>query len=307
MSESAIPKVSIGLPVYNGEQYIETALQSILQQDFDDFELVVSDNASADATPYILDRWADKDERVTVHHSDINVGGADNFNKVLQLSTGKYFRWATHDDYLAPSMVSSCVEALDAAEETCVLVYPQTVIVDGDGNEVEMLSNQLILDSDDPVERLHEFMRNYGFANAIYGLMRADAIKAVGGLPKYNAGDLTMIAGLALRGKFLEVPEPLFYRRMHEDMSWRKSKTPEGFAKWFDPNKRWFIVFQAWRLWRELVGEVWRSPLSPADKLRATGVVAYAWPRREWKRMLKEIARIPIVVVRQLRQARSQG
>lgn len=305
MTEASIPTVGIGMPVYNGEKYIEDALRSIVEQDFDDFELVISDNASTDGTGDVLSTWAARDRRISVHENEVNLGGADNFNRVLHLSRGKYFRWATHDDLLAKEMLRVCVEALDAEDESCVLVYPQTVVIDDEGNEVEVLEDQLILDSDDPIDRLREFIRSYRLANVIYGLMRTDAIKDVGGLPKYIASDLVMIAGLALRGRFVEIPQPLFQRRLHEDRSWKSAKTSEGFARWFDPNKRWLVVFRAWRQWRELLMEVWKAPLTPSQKSRAILVVLYAWPQREWKRLIKEIARVPVVLWRSRQQAQA--
>ena len=300
MSDSATPLVSIGMPVYNGEDYLEGALRSILDQDFTDLELLISDNASTDRTPEILEAWAAKDSRIVLHSNTTNVGASANFNRVLKMARGRYFRWACHDDVLAPGMLRACVTALESGDSSYVLVYPETVIIDEDGNEVEVMSDQLDLQEGDPVDRLRHFIRNYRKANVIYGMMRTDAIRSVDGLPAYNAGDLVMIAGVALRGRFREVPEPLFYRRVHPGMSWRASRTAEGFARWFEPSKRWLIVFQAWRLWRELFLEVWRAPLTSRQMLGATLVVAYAWPQREWRRLIKEIARIPLVLARSL-------
>ena len=90
------------MPVYNGENYLESALESLLSQEFGDFELVISDNASTDRTPEILEAWSRKDERIVLHRNPTNLGGAANFNRVLDLARGEYFRWAGHDDLVDP-------------------------------------------------------------------------------------------------------------------------------------------------------------------------------------------------------------
>lgn len=294
------PLVTIGLPVYNGERYLDDAMASLLAQDYESLEVVVSDNASNDRTPDILETWQAKDPRVSVYRNPANLGGAPNFNRVLSLAKGSYFRWAGHDDLIAPTMVRACVEALEQAGPSFVLAYPQTVVIDEEGAEVEILSGQLDLREPDPVDRLRRVIREVRLANMIFGLIRTEAVREVGGLPKYNSGDLVMIAGLALRGRFMELPQPLFYRRIHQGMSWQASRSAEGFAKWFDPTRRWFIVFPMWRLWRELLAEVMRSDLDRRDKARAFLVVLIEWPRRQRLRMAKEILRVPRVLGRRL-------
>ena len=297
MASSDSPRVTIGLPVYNGERFLDSALASILGQEFTNFELVVSDNASTDETGPILEAWSAKDSRITVYRNSINLGGSANFNRVLGLAQGEYFRWAGHDDLMDPGMLGACVEALDAQGPSCVLSYPPTVIIDESGTEQGVFDNRLHLDHADPVLRLRHLIRNFRLANVIFGLMRTEAIQEVGGIPGYNSGDLVMLAGLALRGRFTEVPEPQFYRRMHAGMSWRASKSPEGFATWFDSSRHPLIVFPLWRVWRELIFEVWRSPLSPAQKVRASVVAGFEWPRRHWRRFLGELKRAPRVLI----------
>src|SRR3954470_1068595 len=92
------PRVSIGLPVYNGQRFLAPAVSSLLAQTFADFELVICDNASTDDTEAICRRFAERDPRVRYHRNEQNVGAAPNFNRALALSTGQYFKWAAHDD-----------------------------------------------------------------------------------------------------------------------------------------------------------------------------------------------------------------
>jgi glycosyltransferase involved in cell wall biosynthesis len=300
LSQSEKLLVTIGLPVFNGERYVSSAIESLLGQDYQNLELVISDNASTDTTPEILEWWAQRDNRIRLFRNPENLGAAANFNRVLELAEGQYFRWAGYDDLLEPEMLTRCVTTLEATGDRCVLVYPQTMIIDDSGNEVDVYDNRLDMRHEDPADRLRHMIRNVRLANPIFGLMRTDVIKDVGGLPAYNSGDLVMIAGLALRGWFIELPEPLFRRRMHEGMSWKAMKTPEGFASWFDPSKRHLVVFPMWRLWRELLAEVFRAPLTRRQRRKAALVVVLEWPRRKWKRLGREIVRVPRVIARQV-------
>src|SRR5262249_2568633 len=106
------PSVSICLPVYNGENYVKQAIASILTQTFGDFELVISDNASSDATQDICQSAAQGDRRVHYHRSDINRGLVGNFNRLAQLANGDYLVWIGHDDVMAKEFIGRCVEAL---------------------------------------------------------------------------------------------------------------------------------------------------------------------------------------------------
>src|SRR3990172_11630910 len=107
------PKVSVGMPVYNAERYLEEALASILAQSFDDFELVISDNASTDRTAEICRAYADKDERIRYFRMRQNYGVIDNFNSVFRLSGGEYFKWAASDDVCERDYLRKAVDVLD--------------------------------------------------------------------------------------------------------------------------------------------------------------------------------------------------
>ena len=107
------PKVGVGMPVYNGERYLEEALDSILAQSFDDFELVISDNASTDRTEEICRAYAHKDERIRYFRMRENYGVIDNFNNAFRLSAGEYFKWAASDDVCEHDYLRKAVEVLD--------------------------------------------------------------------------------------------------------------------------------------------------------------------------------------------------
>src|ERR1700761_38911 len=105
------PLLSIGLFVYNGERYIREAIDSFLSQTFTDFELIISDNASTDATEQICLDYAAKDSRVRYSRNPRNMGAGWNVRRVAELATGKYFRWAACDDRCEPDLLRTCVEA----------------------------------------------------------------------------------------------------------------------------------------------------------------------------------------------------
>ena len=120
------PRISIGLPVYNGERYLETALDSLLRQTCTDFELIISDNASSDGTEAICRRYAHRDPRVLYHRSERNRGASWNHNHVVEFARAPYFKWAAHDDVCAPEFLERCAGVLDG-HPAVILCYPQTL------------------------------------------------------------------------------------------------------------------------------------------------------------------------------------
>src|SRR6185369_4346332 len=107
------PSVSIGLPVYNGVNYLRQALDSLLAQTFGDWELILSDNGSTDATESICREFAARDGRIRYLREPVNRGATWNFNRVFELSRAPLFRWAAHDDVCSPELLERCVAALE--------------------------------------------------------------------------------------------------------------------------------------------------------------------------------------------------
>src|SRR5215467_16020251 len=130
------PLLSIGLFVYNGERYLEQTVESILNQTFTDFELIISDNASTDRTYEISQAYARRDPRIRYYRSEKNMGAGWNVRRVYELGTGKYFKQAAADDLLEPDFLRLCVEALEN-DPSRVLAYPKTKVVDENGKFIE--------------------------------------------------------------------------------------------------------------------------------------------------------------------------
>ena len=129
------PRVSVGLPVCNGENYLDAAVRSILSQDYEDFELVISDNASTDRTQEICLDFARQDPRVKYSRLAANCGAVSNFQRVFRLSTGDYFKWAAHDDVCTPDFLERCVAVLER-DPAVVLCCGQTQLINDDGSPV---------------------------------------------------------------------------------------------------------------------------------------------------------------------------
>ena len=111
------PKVTVGLPVYNGARHLREAIDSILGQSYGDFRLIVADNASTDETAGIVRGYAAQDSRILYHRNESNIGLAANFNLVFRMSDTPYFRWATSDDVSLPDFLRRCIACLDRDEE----------------------------------------------------------------------------------------------------------------------------------------------------------------------------------------------
>ena len=150
-ANSIPPRVSVGMPVYNGQRYVKAALDSVLAQTFRDFELFISDNASTDATEEICREYAARDPRIRYSRNDENIGSARNGNRTIQLATGEYFKSAHHDDLCAPEFLARCIEVLEQ-HPAAVLCYPQSRVIDEHGNLMSDPEDGLDLRAPDPVE-----------------------------------------------------------------------------------------------------------------------------------------------------------
>src|SRR5262249_60446249 len=104
---------SVGLPVFNGESYLESAITSVLGQTFEDFELIICDNASTDRTAEICNDYAARDSRIRYFRNPRNLGAAPNYNLAFSQARGRYFKWLAHDDRMRPSFLAKTVRVLD--------------------------------------------------------------------------------------------------------------------------------------------------------------------------------------------------
>lgn len=273
------PAVSVGMPVYNGAEFLCVAIDSILAQTHSDFELVISDNASTDATESICRNYAAQDARVKYQRNAVNVGASENYNSVFRRSTAPYFKWASSNDYCAPEFLARCVEVLNANADA-VLVYPRTRlfrITVADGQDYE---DGVDIRDENPVVRFERMIAQLALNNIMNGVMRSAALRRTRLIKPFFASDCVLMAELALYGKILEYPEFLFYRRMDEKTA-TKLKSAEELLRHYDPQLKNPMLFQEWKVMREYFAAVVRSELPLRQKITAySGLIR----RVRWRR-----------------------
>jgi glycosyltransferase involved in cell wall biosynthesis len=208
------PLVSIGLPTYNGDRFIASALDSLLAQDHEHIQILISDNASTDGTEAIARSYADRDHRVRYERQATNLGAIANFNHVLALASGEYFMWAADHDLWDVRYVSSCVNALQA-DRDAVLAYAHTMLIDEDDREIGLMKDGLDVRHPRAIDRYLHVIWTLTVCNAIYGVIRRSAVAATGGADRTPGPDHLILAKLALQGTFIQLAEPMYLRRQN--------------------------------------------------------------------------------------------
>lgn len=212
---STAPRLTIGLPVYNGQNYVSESLDSLLAQTYTDFELIISDNASTDDTQEICRDYATRDSRIRYVRQDRNIGAVPNHNYLVQEARGELFKWAGHDDFFAPELVRRCIDALDDRPHH-VLSHSFMGIIDGDGEVVEKFDYTLATDSPFADERFRSLLETDG-GDDFYGVIRTDVLRRITPQNSFHNGGRKLVAELSLWGPFYQVPQTLFFRRDHPE------------------------------------------------------------------------------------------
>jgi glycosyltransferase involved in cell wall biosynthesis len=209
--------VSIGLPVCNGQNYLGDAIDSILAQDFTDFELIISDNASTDATQNIARRFAARDSRVRYYRNPKNLGLEGNFNQAFRLARGRYFKWAAHDDLVEPGFLGKCVDVLEA--DSGVVLCQSLVRIIGQNDEEIGIYDSAVAGAASPhvADRFRTLVMVRHLCTELFGLIRSDALRKTQLLNLYYGTDRALLLELAMLGRFAQVPEVLFSNREHEE------------------------------------------------------------------------------------------
>ncbi|HEU0198941.1 MAG TPA: glycosyltransferase family 2 protein [Burkholderiaceae bacterium] len=236
-NRAAAPLVSLGLPVFNGERFLARALDTVLSQTYADFELIISDNASTDATPDIVREYAARDPRLRPFRQRFNIGIGNNWSFVAQMARGTLFKWISSNDEYAPTLLEKCVSVM-ARDPTVALCYGLTQFIDEAGNRLDVHVGDFSALSDDPVERYRVVRRKLHLSTSIQsGVVRLDAVRRCGFMGNYRDSDRVLIAGLALEGKFVLLPEVLFYRRWGRTVA-TPLRTPLEVEQMYRPQAR---------------------------------------------------------------------
>jgi glycosyltransferase involved in cell wall biosynthesis len=287
VSASVQPSVSIGLPVFNAEQYLEQSLGSILAQTHWNFELIISDNASDDATEAICRRHAALDPRIRYHRNPRNQGATFNFRQVVALSSGEYFLWAAHDDLFAPEYVERCVAVLER-DKNVVLCYSKSIEIDEQGQPLERQEQLLAADVPYPHQRFRELIRMDHNCETMFGVMRAAVLKRTSVHGDFPDSDRCMLAEVGLYGRFHELPDHLFFHRRHaQQMTQQFPSRQERMAR-LNPERRLLIVFPHFRQFREYIQAIRRAPLGWRERLRCYFQML-RWLRNNAPRLVRDL------------------
>lgn len=280
--------VTIGLPVYNGQDFVTEAISSILQQRGVDLELVISDNASSDATQEICREAARGDDRVRYVRSQDNRGAAWNFNRVVHLASGHYFKWAAHDDVCGPDLVSAAVHVLEE-QPSVALAYPRVIDIDDDGQELLVRPSYRYAHQPAPSARGRDILRYPSPCFEVFGVMRLDQLRRTGLIGGYSSSDRTLLYELALIGRFHEVQDVIMWHREHPERSTLANPDARNRAAWFDPTVSWDLSFPRWRLVAEHVRATSRADVAPGERLRSAAAVL-GWSARQGPGLARDIA-----------------
>ena len=295
-SRAASKRLTIGLPVYNGDVSIAEAIESVIAQTFTDWEMIICDNASTDRTGDICRDFAARDSRIRYVRNDVNIGLTRNFNKAFELSKSELFKWVAHDDICLPTFFERCIEALDA-NPTAAVAYPLSRAIDGNGNPVDRYDWTQAHRYDQPsgAERFQALTADFDQLNRagtqntgmyLFGVMRSRLLGKTRLHMSHMWADISILAELALEGPFIEVPEVLSLLRVeipHASAMMLQGNL-QGWQEVLDPRyatKLGTQISRYRRYWEYFVS-VGRSDLGPAAKARMIGFCTTLVARRAY-------------------------
>lgn len=260
-----LPKLSVGMPVYNGAEYLPETLESILKQTFSDFELVISDNASTDNTQEICQRYVAKDSRLRYFRNERNIGASDNYNAVYYHSRGEYFKWASSNDLCDKNFLQSCVDVLDSRPDA-VLAHPKTRLFETTMADANDYNDNLDIQDDNACTRFKAFITQVSLNNIMNGVIRSAALRHSAMIKPFFSSDVSLMAEMSLYGKFVEIPQYYFYRRMDPKTA-TKLKNATEVLRHYDPDLKNLMLFPTWKINLEYWKGVFRAPISMAEKI----------------------------------------
>lgn len=215
-------KISIGLPIYNEERFIENRLKNILSQTYSDFEIIISDNASTDSTQLICDEFIKQDKRIKYFRQAKNQGWLLNFKNTLHYATGEYFIWTAADDLWESNFLEIILQQLESSKDiVCsigkIKIYDK-LIDNGKINTIEVSQKQYIKNfrletiTGSYADKVYQILHNASFANYLYGLFRTEILKKTSDHMFSLSWDRTLILKIAKYGTLHTTDESFWYR-----------------------------------------------------------------------------------------------
>lgn len=280
------PRLTVAVPVFNGERYLSELFACLEAQTFRDFEIVMLDNASSDRTADLCRSLVAADPRARYFRNPTNLGAARNFNRAFELARGIYLKWAAYDDVFAPDYLARCVDALDR-DRSAVLCHTDTVFTGADlrplaydpgtGCYLDATGRPRVLGeppglvgAPDPVRRFADVLHRVHFCIEVFGVIRTAALARTSLHGSYYGSDKVLLAELALLGRFAHIPEPLFTKRVHERTTLYFT-TRERDA-WIDPAAHHRVPqLQVLKGYLRALG---RARLTPLQRLNCVASVA---------------------------------
>ncbi len=276
------PLVTIGLPVFNGEAYVTKAIESVLSQTMPDLELVICDNCSTDRTQAICEAFAAADQRVRYVRHARNLGAGPNYDHCFELARGTYFKWAAHDDMLAPEYLELAVAALERQPEAVLCTVGIREIGPAEETYRVFANNFPMSGSRSVATRFGGLIHTRHQCEDFFGLYRRQALVGSGLHGTYSGSDRVLLAELALRGPWVSAPEPLFLHREHNMRYTRAILLVDAkeAALWQDttgaPKQHRTAMFH-WGIYRRYWGLVRKNVPSRLDRVACYGQLALWW------------------------------
>jgi glycosyltransferase involved in cell wall biosynthesis len=272
------PTLSVGLAVRNATAVLPRCIESIVTQDFSDFELVISDNASDDETRELLKDYANDDRRIRVNVNEVNIGSHENMNRVLELSRGAFFRWISSDDWLEPGCLSACVRALRARDDAIgATAYFTIHTADGLTRYEEYRGD--FPTSSDPARRFERMLWFFHAGDAkydpIYGIYRREVLMRSHRLRPSEQTDWLLCAELALMGPIINVDERLANRTR----TYPLLKDRPALRRRLDPVRGESLKSSSRRLYHDLLELVMAADLTEEQLNRCKRALQRFWFR----------------------------
>ena len=278
LGDVRVARVSIGLPVFNGENFLEDAIRSVLAQTMDELELVICDNASTDRTETICRDYAARDPRVRYHRNPRNLGAAPNYNRTFELATAPLFKWLSHDDRLQPGYLAATVAELDRHPEA-VLAHTVVDYIDAQGAVFAQYDSGLDhADAPDPAQRFAAMVLRSHSCVDFFGLVRRSALEGSLLHASFHGADRAFLAQMALRGRLIQLKEPLVQMREHGARYTRRQGVDAKARRlWHDSSGKGASSLPTLDLYRAYWRLVRQERLAPAERRRCQAVLARWW------------------------------